>query len=83
MLVKEGLRLHLRAVSNGDDLGNASYISIKNRPTNLAVLHDVELPEPSLVEWITGGVYDMAQSILFRENKHRVKDALHRLCTLD
>ena len=41
--------------------------------TDLAVLHHVSLPQPSLVEWFTRGMDDMAQPVLFRQHEHGVK----------
>ena len=51
--------------------------------TYLAVLHDVELSQPRLIERIASGVYDMTQSVLFRDNKHSVEQALHRVRRAD
>ena len=50
---------------------------------DFTMLHNVKLTEPSLIEWITCRVNDMAKSILLCDYKHRVKDTFHRLCRLD
>lgn len=34
------------------------------------MLHDIELPQPRLVEGVAGGMYNMAQSILLRQDQH-------------
>ena len=41
--------------------------------TDLAVLHHVSFPQPSLVEWFTRGMDDMTQPVLFRQHEHSVK----------
>jgi hypothetical protein len=51
--------------------------------TCLAVLHNVELSEPSLIEWIACRVYDMAESVLFRQDQHRIQETLHGIIRLD
>jgi hypothetical protein len=38
----------------------------------LAMLHNIELAQPVLVEWIASSMNDMAQPVLFCQNKHRV-----------
>jgi hypothetical protein len=45
--------------------------------TDLAVLHYISLPQPSLVEWFARGMDDMTQSILFGQYEHRVKQTFH------
>lgn len=35
------------------------------RWANFAMLHNVKLPEPSLIEWIACGVDNMTKTILF------------------
>ena len=47
------------------------------RGTDLAVLHYISLPQPSLVEWFARGMDDMAQSVLFGQYEHRVKQTFH------
>ena len=51
--------------------------------TDLAMLHDVELSQPGLIERITGGVYNMTKSVLFCEDQHRVQKTFHRLGGFD
>ena len=51
--------------------------------TNLAVLHHISLPQPSLVERFARGMDDMAQSILFGQYEHSVKQTFHRAGGLD
>jgi len=41
--------------------------------TDLAVLHHIDLPQPSLVERFASGMDDMTQSILFGQHEHSVK----------
>jgi hypothetical protein len=41
------------------------------------VLHDVHLPEPCLVERVTGSVYDMAQPVLLGEHQHGIQKTFH------
>lgn len=43
----------------------------------LAMLHDVELPQPGLIKGVTGGVNNMAQAILLCQDEHRVEETLH------
>ena len=57
--------------------------AIAMRENYLAMLHDVELPEPRLVEWIAGGVYDMTKPVLLGQHEHRVKEAFHRIRRLN
>jgi hypothetical protein len=38
----------------------------------LAVLHHVQLPQPCLIEWVAGGMDNMAQPVLLCEHQHRV-----------
>ena len=47
------------------------------------MLHDIELSQPRLIERITGGMYNMAKSILFCEDQHRVQKTFHRFCGSD
>jgi hypothetical protein len=54
-----------------------------NSDNYLAMLHDVELPEPRLVERIAGGVYDVTESVLLGQHEHRVKETFHRVRGLD
>ena len=49
----------------------------------LAMLRYVKLPKPRLVEWITGGVYNMTKSVLLGQHEHRVKEAFHRIRRLN
>lgn len=42
------------------------------------MLHDVKLPEPRLIERITGGVYDVTEAVLLGQHEHRVKETFHR-----
>jgi hypothetical protein len=51
--------------------------------TDLAMLHDVELSQPGLIERIAGGMYNMTKSVLFCEDQHRVQKTFHRLGGLD
>lgn len=41
--------------------------------TDLAVLHNISLSQPGLVERFTRGMDDMTQPILFGQYKHSVK----------
>ena len=41
------------------------------------MLHDVQLPEPRMVERVAGRVYNVTQAILLREHQHCVQKALH------
>lgn len=47
------------------------------------MLHDVQLPEPCLVERVASRVDDVTQSILLRQDEHSVQQALHRVCRPD
>ena len=51
--------------------------------TYLAVLHDVQLPEPRMVERVAGRVYNVTQPILLREHQHCVQKAFHRIDRTD
>ena len=59
------------------------YITKEGEKTDLAMLHDVELSQPGLIERITGGVYNMTKSVLFCEDQHRVQKTFHRLGGFD
>lgn len=52
----------------------------KSRGANFAMLHDVELPEPNLIEWIACGVDNVTEVILFSKYKHGFQEAFHRIC---
>lgn len=41
------------------------------------MLHDIELPQPCLIKGITGGVNNVTQSVLLRQDQHRVKETFH------
>ena len=47
------------------------------------MLHDVELSKPGLIERIARSMYNMAKSVLFCKDQHRVQQTLHRLSGLD
>ena len=47
------------------------------------MLHDVELPEPGLVERVASRVYDVAQPVLLRQHEHGIQKTLHSFCRLD
>ena len=51
--------------------------------THLAVLHNVQLPEPRMVERVAGRVYNVTQPILLREHQHCVQKTLHRIDRAD
>lgn len=53
------------------------HVAKKKKRIDLAMLHDVELPQPGLIERIAGSVYNMAKSILFCKDQHRVQKAFH------
>ena len=84
--VKEYPHLCFREISDGDyllfyllrkkSISNISRRKKKKR-IDLAMLHDVELPQPGLIERIAGSVYNMAKSILFCKDQHRVQKAFH------
>ena len=63
-------------------INNARKKRQKKR-THLAMLHDVELPQPGLIERIARGMYNMTKSVLFCKDQHRVKQAFHRLSGLN
>jgi hypothetical protein len=66
-LAEECLRLGLGAVANSYDLRAAEINSLVQRPdyrNYLAMLHDIKLPKPRLVERIAGGMYDVTESVL-------------------
>ena len=44
------------------------------------MLHDVQLTEPRLIEWIACGMDDMAEAILFSKYKHGLQEAFHGIC---
>ena len=44
------------------------------------MLHHVQLPQPRLVEWVTGRMNDMTQTILLRNDKHGIQNTLHSIC---
>jgi hypothetical protein len=50
---------------------------------HLAVLHDIQLSEPSLIKWVASCVNDVAELILLCQNEHRVQESFHRLNGLD
>lgn len=60
--------LRLGAIANGNYLRVRGYellFQITGEcSTYLAMLHDIKLPEPCLIEWITCRMNDMTQSIL-------------------
>lgn len=58
-------------------------MSRNKESTDLAMLHDVELSQPGLIERIAGGVYNMTKSVLFCEDQHRVQKTFHRVGGLD
>lgn len=60
----------------------SAYSSLKYS-MHLAVLHDIQLPEPCLIKWITCCVNDVAESVLLRQNEHRVQEGFHRFNGLD
>ena len=62
---------------------NYCVTSRSKKRTDLAMLHDVKLSQPCLIERIAGGVYDMTKSVLFCEDQHRVEKTFHRLGGLD
>jgi hypothetical protein len=47
------------------------------------MLYDVQLSQRCLIERITRSMYDVTQSVLLRQDEHRVEQALHRLCRLN
>jgi hypothetical protein len=51
--------------------------------THLAMLHDTPLPQCRLIEWIASSMYNVTQSVLFRQHEHRVEEAFHRFRRLD
>lgn len=50
--------------------------TIPNR-NNLTMLHDIELPQPRLVERVGRGVDDVAEPVLFGEDEHGVEEGFH------
>ena len=44
---------------------------------DLTMLHYIKLPEPRLIKGIAGRVYDVTETVLLRDNEHRVQEAFH------
>jgi len=83
---EERPHLRLGTVTNGENLERGlELIRGKRfrRGTDLAVLHHISLPQPSLVERFTRGMDDMTQAILFGQHEHGVKQTFHRAGRLD
>jgi hypothetical protein len=50
---------------------------------DLAMLHDVKLPQPRLIKRIAGGMNDVTQPILLRQDEHGVQQTFHGIARLD
>jgi hypothetical protein len=74
-LIEKRPRLRLRAIPDRKDLSteSVSNLSIFLRIPHLAMLHDIELAQPRLIERIARRVYNMAQAVLFCEDEHRIE----------
>lgn len=76
---EESPHLRLGTVADGQNLERrpesvqGSAGECFRRGTDLAVLHHICLPQPSLVEWFTCGMDDMTQPVLFGQHEHGVK----------
>lgn len=86
---KERPGFRLGAIADGKNLKRQKLAhrhlekTLFRERTNFAVLHNVSLPQPSLIKRFARGVNDMTQSILFGQHEHGVQQTLHSATGLD